>query len=461
MTGITSILQNYLVRLRAHPSGLPHPKQERIKQNILQALPFWVASLLTGLLAVGYAMLFAMTEKYMLSLIHLSRWYLFILSPTCFLISWWLVKKFAPAANGSGIPQVIAAIRFANPRQQNLVNILLNIKIIFIKILSSLFMVFGGGAVGREGPTIQLAGSVFWSVNKILPRTWAKISKRNIIVAGAAAGLAAAFNTPLGGIVFAVEELASNHLSYFRTAIFTAVIIAGLTAQSILGPYLYLGYPKVDHLSNFVVFYVILVAVVAGFCGKGLSMMILKVIELKRTYLPAKYLPYYILFIGLVTAAIAFFLGNTVLGSGKELMQNVLFGANKYVGFRACLLRIIGPVLSYSVGGAGGVFAPALSAGAAVGSVVAQISNLVGANANMLILAGMVAFLTGVTQSPFTSAILVLEMTDQHNLIIYLMLAGMISGLISSLLDKRSFYTHLEHIIIHDIEEDQKSDDQK
>ena len=115
-------------------------------------------------------------------------------------------------------------------------------------------MALGGGVIGREGPTIQVAGSIFRKVNEWLPSWWPKVSKRNMIMTGAAAGLAAAFNTPLGGIVFAVEELTRTHISYFKTALFTAVIIAGLTAQALLGPYLYLGYPDVTNLSGSIFF---------------------------------------------------------------------------------------------------------------------------------------------------------------------------------------------------------------
>src|SRR5947207_1519089 len=81
-----------------------------------------------------------------------------------------------------------------------------------------------------------------------------------MIMTGAAAGLAAAFNTPLGGIVFAVEELTKTHINYFKTAIFTAVIIAGFTAQGLIGPYLYLGYPDVSHLSNYIYFLVVVLS---------------------------------------------------------------------------------------------------------------------------------------------------------------------------------------------------------
>lgn len=108
------------------------------------------------------------------------------------------------------------------------------------------------------------------------------------------------------------------------------------------------------------------------------------------------------------------------------------------------LLRMAGPIVSFVAGGAGGVFAPSLTAGATIGAFVADYFNLTATNANMLMLAGMVGFLTGVTRTPFTSAILVLEMTDRHSIIFYLMMAAMIANLFALLVDKRSFYDHLK-----------------
>jgi H+/Cl- antiporter ClcA len=103
-----------------------------------------------------------------------------------------------------------------------------------------------------------------------------------------------------------------------------------------------------------------------------------------------------------------------------------------------------GTLVSFTTGAAGGIFAPALGAGASVGSLIAGWFKVSDNNANMLILAGMVGFLTGVTRSPFTSVILVLEMTDRHNVIFHLILAGMIASLVSILIDKHSLYDHLK-----------------
>ena len=103
-----------------------------------------------------------------------------------------------------------------------------------------------------------------------------------------------------------------------------------------------------------------------------------------------------------------------------------------------------GSILSFTTGGAGGVFAPALGAGAGVGSVVGGWLHLSSNNMNLVVLAGMVAFLTGVTRTPFTSFILVLEMTDRHNVIFHLMLAGMVASLVSFVIDRHSFYDRLK-----------------
>ncbi|HEY4209564.1 MAG TPA: chloride channel protein, partial [Puia sp.] len=305
-------------------------RNERVKHNLLQAIPFWVASLITGLIAVLYARLFALAEKGTSYILHIHLWLFFIITPACFLTAWWVVRRWAPYARGSGIPQVMAAIELANPKYNDKVNRLLSIRIMIVKVISSLIMAFGGGIIGREGPTIQLAGSVFRKVNEWLPSWWPKISKRNMIMTGAAAGLAGAFNTPLGGIVFAVEELTRTHISYFKTALFTAIIIAGLTAQAMLGPYLYLGYPDVSHLSGFIFLGVLLVAVPAGLAGSLMSRWMLKLFRWKDTFRMTRQHVYYVIGAALVVASLAFFVDERMLGSGKDLMTTALFTQNKY-----------------------------------------------------------------------------------------------------------------------------------
>ena len=433
-------------------------RNERIKTNLLQAIPFWIGSALTGLIAVLYTKLFAWTEQLRTLIFHSYNWLFFIIAPACFIISWLIVTRFAPYAKGSGIPQVMAAIELATPKHNNKIKKLLSFPIIFIKIITSLIAVLGGALIGREGPTIQIAGSIFRKVNEWLPAWWPKISKRNMIMTGAAAGLAAAFNTPLGGIVFAIEELTKTHISYFKTAIFTAVIISGLTAQGFLGSYLYLGFPQVDGLSWWIFLAVIFVALISGLGASYMSRVILSIQKWKSTF---KFTYQHILFLlisALIIASFAFFLNENAMGSGRNLMTTALFTPYKYTSWYMPLLRIAGSAISFTAGTAGGIFAPALSAGASIGSFVSGWLNLNASDANVIILCGMVAFLTGVTRSPFTCAILVLEMTDKNNLIFHLMLAGMVSSLISMTVDKYSLYHHLKNQYVHELMKEDADD---
>lgn len=419
---------------------------------MLEAVPFWVASLLTGLFAVAYSKIFSYSETLLQHALDWHRWLIFILAPVNFVIAWYIVSRFAPNAKGSGIPQVMAAIDLSSPRHEKIVSKLLSFRIIVTKIVSSVFMVLGGGAIGREGPTIQIAGSVFRMVSKWTPKSWPRLSQKSFILTGAAAGLAAAFNTPLGGIVFAIEELAQIHLSFFRTALFTAVIIAGLVAQGFLGPYLYLGYPDVQGLKPVMFAGVIFAAVITGILGSLMCKLILAGVKWKQSFGKIKSVIYAVC-AGLAVAFIAYYINDSILGSGKIIMNETLFSQQKNVPWQAVVARIIGPVLSYNTGGAGGVFAPALSAGASIGAFLSEAFGVIGANANILILSGMVGFLTGVTRTPFTSAILVLEMTDRHSVIFHLMLAAMVANIAALLIDKHSFYEQLKKVYIDEARE--------
>jgi H+/Cl- antiporter ClcA len=244
--------------------------------------------------------------------------------------------------------------------------------------------------------------------------------------------------------VFAIEELTKTHFSFYKTAIFSSVIIAGLTAQWLIGPYLYLGYPKVSDLSLWIIAPVMLVAIFTGITGGAMSKLILKILIWKSRLKLTRHHVLYVLFCALTIACTAHFFSPEIMGSGKETIEHALFTNDKYSNWYTPLLRIAGPILSFTSGGAGGIFAPALGAGASIGAVISGWFSLPESSTNLVILAGMVGFLTGVTRSPFTSAILVLEMTDRHSVIFYLILAGMVASVAALLIDKDSLYDHLK-----------------
>lgn len=419
-------------------------KNQDFKKNVLNALPFWIGAIITGLVSVFYAKLFSWAELLSNHIYDQNKWLFLIITPASFVIAWWLVKKYSPFSRGSGIPQVSASIELAVPKNNNTVSKLLSLRVIFIKVLSSIIMIFGGGAIGREGPTIQISASIFKKINDLLPEWYPKISKRNMIVTGAAAGLASAFNTPLGGIVFAIEELTKTHFSFFKSALLTGVIIAGLTALNLSGPYLYLGFPELNNTSRWIVLTIIPIAILTGVSGAIMGSLILYLQRMKKLFKGKYQIILYTILSGIVIAALAIFVDTRILGSGKDIILTSLFSDQKYLDWNIPILRIIGTVISFSVGAAGGIFGPSLSAGAAIGAAASQWLHLSPTDSNLIILCGMVGFLTGITRSPFTSSILVIEMTNNHNIIFNLMLAALAANLFANFISKHSFYDQLK-----------------
>ena len=415
-----------------------------IKQQFLQFLPFLAASAITGFIAFCYSRLFSYAEKLSFYIYDWHHWLVFITTPICFLLSWWLVQRFAPYAKGSGIPQVMAAVELAEPKSKHLIAKFLSLKIIVVKILSSSVKVIGGGVLGREGPTIQISSAIFNFIYKKLPGWWSNISQANVIIAGAASGLAAAFNTPLGGIIFAIEELSKFHIRHYKSPLFLAVIIAGLTAQGFGGSYLYLGYPKTDYEGGLFIVGIALVCIVCGYFGSKMCVYLFRFMRWIARFEEKWKQIAIVLGCSFFVAGSIYIFGTDAMGSGKEIMERTLFTDDKTVAWYLPFVRMNGLIASFGMGGAGGVFAPSLSAGAGFGACIADLLNLGGGNADLLILIGMTAFLTAVTRAPFTSAIIIFEMTDRHSIIFFLLIGAIIANVVASYVSKHSFYDLLK-----------------
>lgn len=418
-------------------------QNDELKKFTLQSFPFWISSIVAGLLAVFYSKLFHWVELLHTTIEFEGAWWVFVVAPLSFFIAWWLVHKLSPAASGSGIPQLMASIHFSGQKggSSNILR-LLNVKIIVVKITSSIVLLLGGGAIGREGPTIQISGAVFNTIYRFIPDFWPKVNQRLMLISGGAAGLAAAFNTPLGGIVFAIEELGKTHLNAMRTHLFTAVIIAGLTSQLFLGSYLYIGTPEIPEMSGLAIFYVILTAILSSFFGYLFSAILLKIISWKKILKHTKQKAAWAILMGLLFAALVYFTGHDSIGSGKTVMVNLLFNDNTTTPWHAFPSRFFGTIITYVSGGAGGIFAPSLSIGATLGDEIVNLLNIHEFK-NLIVIAAMIAFMTGVTHSPFTSFILVLEMTNRHTSVFSMMLAALIAISVAKILNKKSFYEHM------------------
>ncbi len=405
-----------------------------------KAIPFWVASALTGLVAVAYEGLFVLVERAGKALVSPLPEIVFFTTPFFFVLAWFLTARFAANAGGSGIPQLLAAIDHAGTSRQGFVKYLLNIRIGLVKIGASLVLLLGGGAIGREGPTMQIAGSVFQTVYQWIPKGWERVSLRIMLITGGASGLAAAFNTPLGGIVYALEELSKSHIARFRTAVFTAVIISGMTAQLFLGSYLYLGYPKISNIPFSLIWAVLLLAFLSGYLGALFTRFLLWIGQLRANYPGRKQQLVFVLVLAGLFAGLVYFSGEMAMGTGKSLINDILFTGADSVAWYAFPARFAAAALSFSVGAPGGIFATSLSSGATLGALLLHWITLPAEYHNLLVLVCMIGFLTGVTRTPFTATILVLEMTDRHSAIFYFLLAGMIAQLAAGLVMSRSYY---------------------
>lgn len=410
---------------------------------MLHKWPYWASALIVGLTAVCYSKLISLAESFANHIYKNTPEYLFFITPLLFLISWALVYFLAPEAKGSGIPQVMAAVEIIEKNHQpEKVETLLGIKIAIVKILSSVVVLLGGGAIGREGPTLQISASIFYFASKKINLFKKYITVETWIITGAAAGLAAAFNTPLGGLVYAIEELATQHLNKFKSSLITAVIISGFASQMISGPYLYLGYPKILSMKNELIPTIVLISILCGILGALFGKIIFNLAKFKKLFITStKFLALFSILCGLLTAAIIYFVDHRFMGSGKELLLSFLFSEEKSE-FHVTLLRFFAPILTYISGGAGGIFAPSLAAGGSIGNYIATLVS--SSNSNLCTLLGMIAFLTGVTRAPFTAFILVLEMTDRHSSIFPMMLAAILANNFAKVIGEKSFYDLLK-----------------
>lgn len=423
-------------------------------KHYVDHIPYLTVGIVSAIVCIAYAQLFHYFEKLGTELINRHPYVFLGVGPLLLIASFLLVQKLAPGASGSGIPQVMACVEKSH---KHLGYYFLSFRIIFIKIASSCLAIFSGAAIGREGPSLHISGAIAHNLARFFNRAGLPFKYDQMLIAGAASGLAAAFNTPIGGIVYAIEELSHEHVRSFKDVLLLSVVISGFTAQVILGNYLFLGYPQIGPYMRFS--YVALICVLSllvGVLGSCFAILLARII-IWRFSKPFKQ---QILIVGMVAfALIASYIlfGERSIFSGKESINYVLFSKGE-LQFSEVLMRFFSPALSSMTGVAGGIFAPALSAGATIGGYLSQFFDP--SLRTIMALCGMVGFLTGVTRCPITSFVLVLEMTDRHSAVLAMMLAAFFSSLGSHWMGTKSFY----EIIVDVIKSDNKlpkSDGQK
>lgn len=381
-------------------------------------LVFWGGGFLVGLVAVGMALSAEQAQHYFQYVMSFSPWLSLLVTPACFALSMALMKAFFPGAGGSGIPQAIAAQELADhdARQK-----LLSLRIAVGKIFLTLIGLLGGGSIGREGPTVQVGASIMHSVSRI----WGR-QHEALIVAGGAAGVAAAFNTPLGGIVFAIEEMSRSLEKGVSGLILAAVIVAGVSAVAFLGDYTYFGafaggfHTATDWIA------IIVGGVIAGACGGLFSLLVVLIASGRIRIVRETVKDHPIQFAaacGLLVAVLGLLSGGATFGTGYEVAHQILAGQTD-VGFSFGIFKWLATAISAISGIAGGFFSPSLSVGAGIGASIAPYFPEI--EPRTFALLAMVAYFSGVVQSPITAFVIVAEMTDSYQLTVPLMTASWI-----------------------------------
>jgi H+/Cl- antiporter ClcA len=397
-----------------------------------------------GLFVVGFTMLadgaFGLFEE----LHRIAPWAVLLWTPTVTAGIVWVTRRWSPGAAGSGIPQIKAALDPAVPPGQ--VALFASLRLTVAKIVLGAAGFAAGLSIGREGPSVQVAAGVMQHARRWLsPAT--SIDARALLVAGGAAGIAAAFNAPLAGVLFAIEELAGRMEARASGVVITAIVLAGLVAMSAFGNLSYFGVIRVPPLGWNLAGPGLLVAAASGIAGGLFARLMIASLTGSPQRLNrwrARWPVRFAAVAGLLVACIGLASGGVTFGAGSEAVKHMLRGHDELTPIYT-LLKFVATWLTAWCGVPGGIFAPSLSIGAGIGDGIAQF--FPAALGPALIAMGMAGFLAAVTQAPLTAFIIVMEMVDGHSMVLSLMASAMLASLVSRMVSHPLYEALADHLV--------------
>jgi CIC family chloride channel protein len=415
-----------------------------LRRNILQVAGTATIGLVAGLAAVAFHEAMVLLAKGLVE--APSAWPLgafagFVLAAmgAAAWITGWLMKRFAPDAPGSGIPQVKVAYHRGELE--------FSWHLIWVKFLGGALSIGSGSSLGREGPTIHIGAAIASKIGKMFGED--PTTRANAVCAGSAAGLAAAFGSPLAGVTLVLEEIAGgkNEENFAGRSLLAAALASSVVfAMSKGAPSLPVGSDLA--LSWRALWMSPVVAVVAGSAGLAFQYVTLAFrARCKRSPLSGPLKLVMGTLIGGVFALLAFSLTSRVgaFGLGEQDLVAALNGGILWM-VALCLLvtKLMATAACYGAGGCGGIFAPLLffggMAGVLVGGLTARWLGLTSQDQTLLALTGMTACLGAVVRAPLTSILIVMEMTRQIYALPALMVAAVVSVYMNRLCFAGNFY---------------------
>ncbi|GAB4435082.1 MAG: hypothetical protein Kow0031_16840 [Anaerolineae bacterium] len=393
----------------------------------------------TGLGAVAFVWLIKQFNWLFFSLIYdtLSTWlgsYTVILIPALGgLVAGPLINKFAAEAKGHGVPEVMQAIALRGGR--------IRPQVVVVKALASAACIGSGGSAGREGPIVQIGSAIGSVVGQLFHLSTDRI--RNLVACGAAAGIAAVFNAPIAGTIFAMEVILGEFTTLYFGNVVVCAVTASIVARQFLGVTPAFAVPSYTLLS---VWELPLYAVLGVLSALVAWLFVTSLYWFEDLFDHWRFPDWFKPAVGgLLLGGLALF-APQVMGSGLEVIQDAIHG--DYL-WPAMALLVFGKMLATDFtlgsGNSGGVFAPSLFMGAmlggAFGSLAAMMMPTPVAPHGAYALVGMAALFAAATHAPITAIIIVFEMSGDYRLILPLMFATVISTIVSERLRKDNIYT--------------------
>lgn len=343
----------------------------------------------------------------------------------------WVTRRWFVGAAGSGIPQVMAAMDDQTAPSQR--GLFVSLRLTVAKLVLTAGGLLAGLSLGREGPSVQIAAGVMHHARRWLPER-NTISEHGLLMAGGAAGIAAAFNTPLGGVMFAIEELWRRSEQRSSALLIAAIVLAGLMSVSVYGNNTYFGVIRVPTLGWSLLVPGLLVALLCGLTGGLFARLLIvslaggvDVFSRWRRVAPVRFAAG----CALVVAVIGLVSGGATWGSGYAQTRGLLEGDTGLSVFYTPL-KFVATWLTAWTGVPAGIFAPSLAIGAGIGSDVAALTGF--AERPALIALGMAGFLAAVTQAPLTAFIIVMEMVAGQSMVLSLMACALVASGLSRLI---------------------------
>jgi H+/Cl- antiporter ClcA len=360
-----------------------------------------------------------------------------VITPVGFALAQVATKLWFEGAQGSGIPQVIAARSTSHLEHRAK---LLGVRVTLGKIVLVIFGLAIGASIGREGPTVQVGAAIMFAVGGV-----AGIGRqRGLVLAGAAAGIAAAFNTPLAGILFAIEELAKSFERRMTAITTAAVVIAGMTSLALVGDYSYFGLVTLSFGRAIDWLAIPVCALVGGGLGGLFSRCCIRLI-VRPPRLAARRRRTRMIFAalcGLVVGALALLTDHYAAGTSYAETRHLLeTGVALPIWYAPA--KLIATLLSAASGIPGGLFSPSLSVGAGLSSLVVDLMPWVDPRTIATLM--MVGYFAGVVQSPLTAFVIVMEMTQSAHASIPLLATALLSAGLSRLISREPLYHALSH----------------